>query len=116
MSDYHIVAASNQYALPVVTLADLQQLDREVRKVIVENGGNHPLGSVAQLYISRKNGGRVIRSVEAEYKSTKIKAVVKLFENPDTTMSAVRKFEEKAVQTRCHSSSKMLKSIPQSYT
>ena len=72
-----------------------------MRKVIVENGENHPLGSVAQLYISRKNGGRVIRSVETEYKSKKIKAAVKLFENPDTTMSALRKFEEKAVQTGC---------------
>ena len=74
-----------------------------MRKVIVENSGNHPLRSVAQLYISRKNGGRVIRSVEAEYKSTKIKAAVKLFENPDTTMSALRKFEEKAVQAGCQS-------------
>ena len=74
-----------------------------MRNFIVENSGNHPLGSVAQLYISRKNGGRVITSVEAEYKSTKIKAVVKLFGNPDTTMSALRKFEEKAVQTGCHS-------------
>ena len=61
------------------------------------------IGSVAQLYISLKNGGRVIRSVDVEYKSTKIKAAVKLFENPDTTMSAVRKFEEQAVQTRRHS-------------
>ena len=75
---------------------------REARKVVVENGENHPVGSVAQLYISRKNGGRGPRSVEAEYKRTKIKAVVKLFENSDTTMSAVRKFEEKAVQTGCH--------------
>ena len=32
-----------------------------------------------------------------------MKAAVKLFENPDTTMSALRKFEEKAVQTGCHS-------------
>ena len=72
-------------------------LGREARKVIVENGGNHPLGSVAQLYISRKSGGRDLRSAKAECKSTKIKAAVKLFENPDTTMSAVRKFEEKAV-------------------
>ena len=43
---------------------------------------------VAQLYISRKKGERGLRSVEAEYKSTKIKAAVKLFENSDTTMSA----------------------------
>ena len=54
LSDYHRAAASNQYALPVLTyfmwnqtwpLADLQQLDREACKVIEENGGNHPLGS-----------------------------------------------------------------------
>ena len=80
-------------------LADLQQQDRGARKVIVENGGNHPLGSVAQLYISRKNGGRGLRSIEAEYKNTKIKAAVKLFENSDTTFNAVRKFEEKAVHS-----------------
>ena len=61
------------------------------------------MGSVAQLYISRRNDGSGIRSVEAEYKSIKIKAFVKLFENSDTTMSAVRKFEEKTVQTGCHS-------------
>ena len=69
----------------------------------MENGANHPLGSVVQLYISRKTGGRDLRSVKAECKSTKIKAAVKLFENSDTTMSAVRKFEEKAVHTGCRS-------------
>ena len=31
-------------------LADLQQLDKEGRKIIVDNNGNHPLGSIAQLY------------------------------------------------------------------
>ena len=48
-----------------------------------------------------QNGRRDLRSVKAECTSTKIKAAVKLFENPDTTMSAVRKFEEKAVQFGC---------------
>ena len=52
MTDYHRAGASNQYALSVLTyfmwtqtwpLADLQQLDGEARKVIVENGGNYPL-------------------------------------------------------------------------
>ena len=96
-------------------LADLQ-LDREAREDIVEYGGNHPLGLVAQLYISRKNGGRGHRSVEVEYKSTKIKAAVKLFENSDTTMSSVRKFEEKAAQTGCHSVIKdQLKNMLESY-
>ena len=55
------------------------------------------------IYISRKKSGRGLKSVVAKYKAKKIKAAVKLFENSDTTMSAVRKFEEKAVQIRCHS-------------
>ena len=82
----------------------------------MENGGNHPLGLVAQLYISRKNGVRDLRSVKAECKSTKIKAAVKLFENPDTTMSAVGSLKRRQYRAAVAQSSKMLKSIPQSYT
>ena len=53
LTDYHRVAASKQYALPLLTyfmwtqtwpLADLQQLDRKARKVILENDGNPPPG------------------------------------------------------------------------
>ena len=45
----------------------------------MENGGNHPKGSTAILYMSRKLGGRGLKSVENEYKNTKIKAAVKLY-------------------------------------
>ena len=99
LSDHAKVAASNQYALPVLTylmwtqtwpIANIQQLDREGRKIIVENGGNHPKGSTAILYMSRKLGGRGLKSVENEYKNTKIKAAVKLYCNADPTMAAVR--------------------------
>ena len=53
LSDYHRVVASNQYALPVLSylmwtqhlpVTDLQQIDREARKIVVNNGGKHPLG------------------------------------------------------------------------
>ena len=64
----------------------------------MENGGNHPKGSTAILYMSRKLGGRGLKSVENEYKNTKIQAAVKLFCNADPTMAAVRSFEELAVQ------------------
>ena len=47
---------------------------------------------------SRKLGGRGLKSVENEYKNTKIKAAVKLYCNADPTMAAVRSFEELAVQ------------------
>ena len=95
--------ASNQYAFPVLTYlmwtqANIQQLDREGRKITVENGGNHPKGSTAIPYMSRKLGGRGLKYVENEYKNTKIKATVKLYCNAEPTMAAVRSFEELAVQ------------------
>ncbi|CAH3144021.1 unnamed protein product [Porites lobata] len=84
-------------------IANIQERDREGRKIIVENGGNHPKGSTAILYMSRKLGGRGLKSVENEYKNTKIKAAVKLYCNADPTMAAVRSFEELAVQNGHHS-------------
>ena len=57
----------------------------------------------AILYISRKLGGRGLKSVENEYKNTKIKAAVQLYYNANPTMAAVRSFEEPAVQNRRHS-------------
>ncbi|XP_068752084.1 proto-oncogene tyrosine-protein kinase receptor Ret-like [Montipora capricornis] len=70
-------------------LTDLRNIDREARKVISENGGKHPLGSIALLYLPRHQGGRGLRSVETEYKHTKIKSAIKLYQNKDPTMSLV---------------------------
>ena len=76
-------------------LADLQQLDREARKIIKENGGYHPLGSTELLYLPRKCGGQGLKSFESLYKQTKVKTTMKLYANEDRTMSLVREFEEK---------------------
>ena len=84
-------------------IADLQQLDRETRKIMLENGGKHPLGSKALLYLPRKVGGRGLKSVENEYKPTKIKTAVNLYQNQDLTMKVVREFEERATETGHHS-------------
>ena len=84
-------------------IADLQQLDRETRKIMVENGGKHPLGSKALLYLLRKVGGRGLKSVKNEYKLTKIKTAVNLYPNQDPTMKVVREFEERATETGHHS-------------
>ena len=69
----------------------------------MENGGNHPKGSTAILYMSRKLDGRGLRSVENEYKNTKINAAVKFYCSADPTMGAVRSFEELTVQNGRHS-------------
>ena len=39
-------------------------------------------------------GGGGLKSVEREYKQTKIKAVVRLYRNDDPAMEVVRQFEE----------------------
>ena len=77
----------------------MQQLDRETRKIMVENGGKHPLEleSKAFLYLPRKEGGRGLKSVENEYKLTKIKTAVNLCQNQDLTMKVVREFGEREI-------------------
>ena len=67
----------------------MKKVDREARKIIVENGGKHPCCSTALLYLPKEKGGRGLRSVENEYKTITIKAAVKLYENPDPTMQIV---------------------------
>ena len=105
LSDHNRVAASDQFALPLLSylmwtqhwpLTELRKIDREARKIIVENGGKHPCGSTSILYLPREKGGRGLRSVEQEYQVTKVKVAVKLYRNDDQAMKMVRKFEERA--------------------
>ena len=105
LSDANRVKATNQFALPVLTylmwtqhwpLTELREIDRETRKVVSENGGRHPLRSTALFYLPRVAGGRSMKSVQQEYKLSKIKAAIKINNNLDPMMNTVRAFEEKA--------------------
>ena len=73
------------------------EVDRAARKIIVENSGKHPASLTSLLYLPRQKGGRGLPSVEHEYKLTKIKSLLKLFQNSDQTLEAVREFEEHAM-------------------
>ena len=75
---------------------ELKKFDREARNIVLENGGKHPSGSTAILYMSREKGGSGLRSIEEEYKVRKIKAAVKLYGNRDSAMAMAREFEERA--------------------
>ena len=70
---------------------------------MVENGGKRPLGTSDLLYPPRRFGGRGLKSIEAEYKLTKVKAAVRLYNNSDPTMQLVRQFEKKARRIGRHS-------------
>ena len=68
LSDHNQVTALNQFVLPVLgylmwtqqlPVTELKKLhvDREARKIVVENGGKHPSGSTAILCMPRGKGG-----------------------------------------------------------
>ena len=112
LSDVNKVTASNQYALPVLSylmptqcwpIRELQRLYREVRKVIVENGGKHPAGSSALLYLPRAVGGRGMKSVETVYKMTKIKTALKIHSSTDPTVKLVKNWDENSASKGRHS-------------
>ena len=107
LSEHNRVTQSNQFALPVLgylmwtqqwSVTELKKLDREARKIIVENCAKHPDGPTAIPYTPREKGGGGggggVRSIEEEFKGTKAKAVIKLHRNVDPAMAIVREFEE----------------------
>ena len=112
ITDDNKVTASNQHALPVLSylmptqrwpMSELQQIDREVRKVTVENGGTHPAGSSALLYSPRAVGGRGMKSVERAYKVTKIKTALKIHGSTDPTVKLVKNWGENSASKGRHS-------------
>ena len=71
--DYHRVTASNQFAMPAMSyfmrtqhcsITELRDIDREARKIVVQNGGKHPCGSTSLMYLPRDKGGTCTRSRE----------------------------------------------------
>ena len=68
LSDYHRVIASTQFAMPAMSyfmwtqhwsITELREIDREARKIVVENGGKHPCGSTSLLCLPQNKGGRL---------------------------------------------------------
>ena len=105
LSDYHSVIASTQFAMPAMSyfmwtqhwpITELREIDREARKIVVENGGKQPCGSASLLHLPRDKEGRALCSVEREYKVTRVKAADTLFQNRDPVMKMVRDFEKGA--------------------
>ena len=47
-----------------------------------------------------------MRSVEMEYKLTKVKATIKIYENPDPAIEIVCRFDERAAERGHHSFAK----------
>ena len=109
LSDVNKVTALNQYAFPLLSylmptqrwpMSELQRINREVRKVKVENGGKHPTGSSALLYVPRAVGGRGMKSVETAYKVTKIKTALKIQGSTYPTVKLVKNWDENSARSK----------------
>ena len=48
------------------------------------------------MYLPRRRGGRGLKSIEEQYKVTKIKSAVTMYANNDKKIEMVRRFEEKS--------------------
>ena len=100
--DFNRIVASNRYALPALTylmwtkhlsFTELQRIDCEMRKIVVEQGGRHPLGSNVILQGTRST----IRQSRV-HKAIKIKGALDLFKNEDPIMVLARQFEDRSVK------------------
>ena len=61
----------------------------------------HPASLTSLLYLTREKGDRGLRSVEHEYKITKIKSLLKLYQNSDQTVEVVREISEEHALASC---------------
>ena len=73
LSSKNLVCAVNTWAVAVVrysaaiidwTVEEIDKLDRETRKLLLEHKFLHPRADTTRLYIKRKNGGRGLISIE----------------------------------------------------
>ena len=78
-----------QRDIGLIIIIMMMKIKLKKKKIIHEHRGEHPLSSTAVMCLPRHLGGRSLRPVEQEYKLTKIKAAVKLYQNVDPTMRAV---------------------------
>ena len=70
------------------TIHQLQELDREVRRILTDNKARHPCASVPLLYLPRVQGGRGLKSAEQEYKEVRIKTAIHLYASSDPAVKA----------------------------
>ena len=81
----------------------LKSVDRSIRKVMNVCGAKHTNTVNEGLYLSRKKGGRGLKSVEDSYKDIKIKAAMKLKSNDDPRMKLVNRFNHIHIKTNSYS-------------
>ena len=83
-------------------ITDLREIDTSIRNVMNQHKAKYKLQVNSSLYLPRSKGGRGLKQVEYTYKSTRIKAAVKILTDKDPEMVLVKDFDKKRMQNnRC---------------
>lgn len=103
LSALYKVRASNSFAVPKANYAmwavrwnvdERSALDSLLRKIMVENMACHPQMAKAILFLSRKLGGRGLRSHELVYQASRIQMAIHLAVTKDSTVRLVAEHED----------------------
>ena len=96
LSDYNKTVTTYKFVLPALTylvqtqvwpMAELQRIERDTRKIMVRmEQSTHKDPLCYSISPGVQGGGGVLKSVEAKYNITKIKAAVNIYGNTDPTM------------------------------
>ena len=97
LSDALKVQATNTFAMSALSyfmtttewiIYEVQEFDRQVRKILKDNKGRHPCASVHFMYLPRSMGGKGLKSIEQEYKEWKIKTTLHLHTSTEQAVKA----------------------------
>ena len=78
LSDYNKVVVYNSFATPIITptvgiidwtIDDIEQIDINTLKIFSVTGNLHSNSGIDYIYVSRSNGGRGIKQIQALYES-----------------------------------------------
>ena len=78
LSDYNKVVVDNSLATPIITptvgiidwtIDDIEQIDINTLKIFSVTGNLHSNSGIDYIYVSRSNGGRGIKQIQALYES-----------------------------------------------
>ena len=78
LTDFNKMIAHNSFAIPIFrttvgildwTIKEINGVDVKTRKVLTMTGSFHPNSDIDKLYISRKSGGRGLKSIKILFES-----------------------------------------------
>ena len=108
LSDFNKVVSTNVFVLSCLeyfmwterfNLTHLREIDVSIRRIMNNHHAKYKLQANCILYLPRSRGGRGLRQIELTYKTTRIKAAMKVLTDRDPEMIMVKDFDKKRMES-----------------